>query len=192
MSKDYNVTLRVRNGRILRLMRERGFTTSAQLARAAGVSQQEVGRILNMRGTPVLRTGDWRRQVLALAGALGCLPEDMFNEQQTTRPIAKNTVDLDLDASDVATLLTGNLEDTTWAKIEVDKLLEDVSPRERSVVQARLAGETFESIAQDMGIGKERVRQIELKAHRRMRHVSRRTDSNVDLGLPAIFTGAKR
>jgi len=186
MGKDYVITLRVRNGRVVRLMRERGFTTAAQLARAAGVSQQEVGRVINMRKSPILQTGEWRKPVLALAGALGCLPEDMFNEQQTTRPIAENTVDLELDASDVAALLTGNPEDATWAKIEVDKLLGQVTPRERAVVQARMAGETLDDIAKDMGVRPERIRQIEAKAHRKMRHAARRTDSNVTLGLPAI------
>lgn len=186
MSKDYVVTMRVRNGRIIRLMRERGFATAAQLARAAGVTPQELGHIINMRRSPVLQTGEWRKPVLALAGALGCLPEDMFNEQQTTRPIAKNTVDLELDASDVAALLTGNPEDATWAKIEVDKLLGQVTPRERAVVQARMAGETLDDIARDMGVHRERIRQIEAKAHRKMRQAARRTESNVTLGLPAI------
>ena len=50
-----------------------------------------------------------------------------------------------------------------------DRFLETLSEREREIMTRRYAGDTLEAIAQDQGITRERIRQVEAKLNRRIR-----------------------
>jgi len=63
-------------------------------------------------------------------------------------------------------------------KIQVEGVLETLSPRERRVVELRFGLEgdklyTLSEIGQELGVTRERIRQIETKALRKLRHPSR-------------------
>lgn len=55
------------------------------------------------------------------------------------------------------------------SRAEVRRAVASLPQRERIVVQRRMQGETLETIAADFGVTRERVRQIENKAHERLR-----------------------
>ena len=68
---------------------------------------------------------------------------------------------------------------TRTMKQEVQEVLEDVlTPRERLVLQLRFGlkdgrARTLEEVGREFGVTRERIRQIESKALRRLRHPSR-------------------
>ncbi len=61
---------------------------------------------------------------------------------------------------------------------QVEEVLESLSDRERRVLQLRFGLEdgrsrTLEEVGRDFGVTRERIRQIEAKALRKLRHPSR-------------------
>jgi len=66
----------------------------------------------------------------------------------------------------------------TMLRLQVEGVLETLSPRERRVVELRFGLEgdklyTLSEIGQELGVTRERIRQIETKALRKLRHPSR-------------------
>jgi RNA polymerase sigma factor (sigma-70 family) len=88
--------------------------------------------------------------------------------------LARDARALDLDGvGDVedrkAAWAARRLEEAEEARGRVEELMRHVDPRQREVVERRAQGETLTAIGADMGVCRERVRQLEVKAHRRMR-----------------------
>ena len=141
-------TVRAARGLVQELGRE---PTAAEIGDAVGLSAERVGEIMRIRETPV-----------SLAHPLG-------------------------ESEDSATL--GDLvpdeasrpdEDAVGALLQQDlaEVLTTLSPREQHVLSLRfgLSGErqcTLEDIGRKLGVTRERIRQIESKALRKLRHPSR-------------------
>lgn len=175
--KDYAVKVSVRNGRILRRMRECGFESQAQLHKACGVTMTLLNGLICMRVKGYNEKGEWRKAALDISSALRCEPEELFNDQQRQNALERNSAEVYMDAPQVHAILCGDSERSTWAKIEVQKLLGEVKDaRSRRVVVARMEGATLEELADEIGVKKERIRQIEQKAHRVMRGAATRYD----------------
>lgn len=64
---DYSVKVSVRNGRILRMMREHGIATQAELARRAGLRMTDVNQIVNLRRKPIGAKGQFFESVERMA-----------------------------------------------------------------------------------------------------------------------------
>ena len=63
-------------------------------------------------------------------------------------------------------------------KEQIDEVLSTLSPRERRVLQLRFGlddgrARTLEEVGKEFGVTRERIRQIEAKALRKLRHPSR-------------------
>jgi RNA polymerase primary sigma factor len=63
-------------------------------------------------------------------------------------------------------------------KEQIDEVLSSLNPRERRVLQLRFGLEdgrsrTLEEVGREFGVTRERIRQIEAKALRKLRHPSR-------------------
>jgi RNA polymerase sigma factor (sigma-70 family) len=75
-----------------------------------------------------------------------------------------------LDApGDVEDRLAVRRGEQAEARERVEALLRHVDPRQREVIERRAHGETLTEIGEDFGVCRERVRQLESKAHGRMR-----------------------
>lgn len=167
---DYSVKVSVRNARILRLMREAGIGTQAELCRRAEITPTTLSAFVNLRRVPINKDGTWAHGVEDVAGALGCDPEDMFSGAQMTMALERNSAVVELAEADMAQLAGGDLEESVYIKHEAQRLLARVSPRERMVLTEISNGGTLAEIADEMGVSVERVRQISAKAVRRLKH----------------------
>jgi RNA polymerase sigma factor (sigma-70 family) len=65
-------------------------------------------------------------------------------------------------------------------KIEwVNRAMQRLDDKERAVIRGRMDGQILEEIGQRMGLTRERIRQIEAKAHHKIREYARRTRSSI-------------
>ena len=180
--KDYRVVAKVRNNRILRRIEDRGFVSIAEFCAAFPMlTATKIYAFCAMRESPLLKSGEWTKQAQNLASALGCDPEDLFNEQQKRGGLkttfvreADDTLALDMVPVETRALPSPD-EAIDDIKFDLPKLMEALSERQKRVLTLMygLDGQpatTLEEAAQQLGgIPRERVRQIQAKAIRRMK-----------------------
>ena len=169
-------------------MRQRGYQTAAELYRASGVTQTEIGKMLNLQIAPVNKVGRVRTSVQKLADFLMIGIEDMFPPQNILDPLEANKAQVELNMSE---LMSSNfLENKTaeqlliteQAQSDIFKALNSLPPRIRKVITMRHGiqeydrAHTFTEIAQQIGKSMERSRQIYRKGMRYLRNPTRSGD----------------
>lgn len=175
--------VKFRNNIILRLMEESGFKTVAELCRAANLSQVQVGELINMKVLPLNKDESWRPVVNDLATFFNCLPEDMFTEEQLETVLATNRGFAELTFGQVHALIAANeaeslLPEKSAEKSALNRLVEEIlgtlTLREEKIMRLRFGigsdDHTLAEIADKFNLSHERIRQIETKAMRKLRH----------------------
>lgn len=167
--EDYAVKVTIRNARILRRMRQCGYNTNAELARAMGVCQTALGKLINLKAPPIGKNGDWADLALDLCAYLRCDPEDLWSEAQREMALRRNSAEIYMDEAGVAALASGGLDRQVRLKLMLDRALGTLHDREREILVMRSNGATLAECGSELGLGVERVRQIEDKAARKLR-----------------------
>lgn len=179
---DYAVKVTVRNGRILRRMREMGIKSQTELARIAGISITQVNAIVAIRRPGKRSDGDWSSDVWAISSALDCEPEELFTDSQAHGSLQKNSKEIEMAEPEVARLFCAdNSQENVLIAGTVQRLLECVSDRAKRIMLERSNGATFQEIAEEEGISPARVGQIESKALRQMRAAYRKAEAFPEL-----------
>jgi len=179
---DYRLEVKVRNANILRLIEARGIKNVAELSRAAGICNATFGNIINLRRSPVTKTGDWHPIVLKVCEYLLVMPSDLFSQEQM-EPLTTNKSSVDIGFEDISRLLDDptqcpslRLEQLDVANT-VNSVLETLTEREKKVLMLRFGIEgseqTLEEVGKQFDVTRTRIRQIELKALRKLRHPDR-------------------
>lgn len=199
MSKDYAVTVKISNGRIRRAMQNAGLKTVAELCRQAGVPQTEVGRLINLKQAPLNKDGQWRPVVLKLADVLGVVPDDLFSSAQRVMAVTENSVTKYVSEDEVHRLAAADMNAARLEFLQDNAALEEIdqeqkellcksimessllSPREVKIIRRRVMGDdTLEDVAKEMDVTSERIRQIEIRAMRKMRaHVAEKMGETI-------------
>lgn len=180
---DYSIGITIRNARILRLMQKAGINSVLELCRAANVGNTGYA-IVNLKIPPMGDDGNWRISVIKIAEVLNCLPEEMFSESQKTGSMKANKRTMEMNEAEVALFLDAQPPDPELLVYEeqkkkaITKVLFTLSPRERVVLNRRFGlsnydEQTLDTISKDLGVGRERIRQIESKALRKLKHPKR-------------------
>lgn len=187
---EYAVKVSVRNALILRRMKALGIKTQSELARLAGLRVMTVSTLVTLKKAPKNKlTGDWVDAAYALSSALQVEPEELWTERQQSMALKRNSYEVDMNEEEVQRLSTdGGVErlvlDKERTKV-ISKTLNSLTPREEYVVRRRFFDEdTLEVIANDLGIQRERVRQIEGKALRKLKHPSKKLDKYFGVEKP--------
>ena len=181
---DYAVEIKIKNGRVLRLMRRAGIASITEMSRKSGVSLKVIYDLISLKRAPLSRiTGDWKPSIKMLSDALNCLPDDMFSDAQRAGYMQSNKRTVEMSQEEVDLLLDKNheqmsLDDAVYAAERTDKIGkligEMLTPREVSVIKNRFGfggndEKTLEEVAKMQGVSKERLRQIEAKALRKLK-----------------------
>jgi DNA-directed RNA polymerase specialized sigma subunit len=171
---DYRIKISISNGRILRLMSDRGIPSQTELARRAGLGVVAVNAIIKMRALPKLKNGGWRDAVHRIAAVLGVTPEQMFTDTQANGVLEQNDFEADLTEAQMNSLCGPDVATQLEHKDTVARLMEALPDRYRHVITARMADATYADIGTEMGISTGRVQQIEAKGLRIMRGQAQR------------------
>jgi RNA polymerase sigma factor (sigma-70 family) len=184
---DYRVQIKVRNARLLRAIEKAGHQPGQIFAREVGISY--TGHLLpylNLKRTPFDENGDLRPCAEMLCVFLNRLPDELWSEEQRY-PLLTNVAEIELSAASVHELLASpsdcadplSLLEKKQAAQAVDALLDTLTPREAEVLRLRhgIDGEpmNLEEMAKAKGCSRERIRQIEAKALRKLRAPARQT-----------------
>jgi len=166
---DYRIKISISNGRILKLMADRGIETQTELARLAGLPTVTVNAIIKMRALPKLKNGNWRDVVHRVATVLGVTPEDLFTDTQASGVLVQSTFETDVSEAQMGSLCGPDIATQLEHQDTLAHLMLALTDRERLVVTARLGDATYADVGAEIGISGALAREIEMKAHRRMR-----------------------
>ena len=194
-SQAYRVKITVRNNLLLTAMEQAGYRFVAEFAREIGYQPTRVGDLIGLREAPIKRDGTFTDMAKKIMEVLGAAPSDLWTVEQLNMRLEKNVWEDQYTTDAVKSILGSNvaqLEGAVYEGVEKpeDQLnkkdlkdmllqgLESITPREKKILLLRfgldVGGEhTLEEVAQVMNITRERVRQIEAKALRKMRDPSR-------------------
>ena len=194
-TKAYRVKITVKNNLLLTAIEEAGYKSVAEFSRDIGLTAQEISAFVALRKAPINESGEFCFNAKKIMEALGAAPSDLWTTEQLNMKLKRNTTQDLFSAPTIQAILGGNVAqlegsvyeeaekpeevlDKKELKAELEKILGTLTPRQAKVIQLRFGlngcGEhTLEEVGNMLNIGKERVRQIEAKALRNMRHPSR-------------------
>lgn len=178
--KDYELQLKIKNAPMLNAMRDKGINNAAELSRLTGISQSQIGDFLNLKNTCFNRHGVAKPTVIKIADYLSVTPDMLFPEQHLHDPLSKNTFKAQVDAEQMF-LLASPEQDLDPVKLISDegafeKMIDcGLTSREQNLIRMRFSDDmTLREVGEVFDVTVERVRQIEIKALRKMRHPKRR------------------
>ena len=184
----FRIEIKVKNAPLHRAIFAK-HKSVADFCRAHGLPQSRVGEYLSLSLSPLLVSGEWSQTALEIAEALGELCDDLWPEHLQQRlEISKAACEMSL--GEVAQLMDERNPEIALLGVErkeqVAKMLSKLTPREASILSRRFGiddrGEmTQVEIADEEGVSKERIRQIEAKAMRKLRSFSRRDSQIAEL-----------
>lgn len=178
--KDYRLTVKVRNNNILRAAERAGFDSIPKLAEAAGVSYGWLNDLINMTVAPIGKDGHVKARVDRLCLFLGCSFDELFADEQRVA-LESNRCEKEVSAEQIYALMApsgrAEIEHDDGLSAHVAETIEQLRPNEQEVIRLRFGfdGEalTLAEIGERMDVTPERIRQIETKALRKLRHPSR-------------------
>jgi RNA polymerase sigma factor (sigma-70 family) len=180
--KDYRVTIKVRNNRILRAIEESGGTPGQKWCKANGLCYKQVNEYINMVEAPTTSMGDLRPSAIKLCEVVDKIPQDLWSSEQLF-PLETNIGEMEMDYLQVTSLLSADEQSylPEFPEIQAEqtsKLLDDVlntlPVREQKVIKARFYDDlSLEECAKLYDVTRERIRQIEQKALKKLRQPCR-------------------
>lgn len=180
--KDYRLTIKVRNNRLLKAIEEAGGTPGQKWCDANGLGYTRVNSLINMTSSPLTAEGTLFPDAARLCDVLGKLPEDLWSNEQLY-PLERNFSEIEMSHEQVVALLPqeqqqylpdfSELENAQTKKL-VSTALSTLTDREREVIRMRFEEDlTYDECAKRFDVTRERIRQIEDKAMRKLRHPTR-------------------
>lgn len=175
------------NARLVDARKERGMTQRV-MARAVGINSSRLSCIETLRVMPT--EDEMAKVALVLEKPIDYLfPEELLSaievgvfSRRKVELAAPEVISLTEAqhlrlAYDGETVLIEQVSRTLLAK-QITEVLETLAPRERKVLRLRFGFEdgrshTLGEVGRDFGVTRERIRQIEGKALRKLRHPSR-------------------
>lgn len=183
--KDIRILLKIKNNLILKMAEDLWETTNQnEISRKIGISPSRFGGYINFKRDPIKYAGGinqvsgkivgWKSEVYKISEAFGCEPEDIFPEH--LQKIRKNNYEIECDSQFLIEDIKNQEELVLDSEIKkmISSSLQNLNRKEETILRLRFGFEedgehTFQEIANQLGLTRERVRQIEAKALRKLR-----------------------
>lgn len=192
--KDYALEIKVKNNYLLTKMRQHGILTLTELSKETGINRNILYGLAGLKITAITKNGRWRQCITILAAYFNCMPEELVPSQHIDKSLPKNSAVVEIGQEDlgkIAWAAKGGGIDPLLLVFQgeaidgVQDALSHLKPRERHVITMRygLDGEppaTLDDVAKTMEVTRERVRQIEAKGIRRLKHPATRLKFDLD------------
>lgn len=186
IKQEYRVDMKIRNNLFVQRIEQAGYKTVGEFCRIHKLNQSDLGEVIAMKISPLMSNGKFRVQIEKAADILECMPEDLFTEKQLDMAIKTNKHCLLVNEAEMKYMLETNqpqkmLEQTVHDE-QKNKLLEEtlksIPLKEQKILRLRFGLDdgiehTLEEIGQEFGCTRTRIRQIEARALRRLRHPSK-------------------
>lgn len=181
---EYNVQIKIRNGKFLKKIKEKGIESISELSeileekygKKAGLLT-ELYYFVSLKKSPLDRYGMYSKTCVMLCDFFQCIPEDIFTADQLEGIVhEKNSFEMNVDAARIHGIQNQNPESFIEKK-EIHKLLNALTEREQKIINLRFGIDgdvplSLHELAPILGISVERIRQIEAKALRKLSHPS--------------------
>jgi hypothetical protein len=167
--KDFNIKVSVRNGRLLRAIREK-YDSVSDLSRQLVRGKSQLGALVRMKLKPFNHNG-WTDLALDVAAMVGKEPEELWPEHLRELQLSKSSSEMEVGLDSVKRIAQDGSTEKTLSQFSViSDLSSGLTPRERRCISLRFAlHQSLEQTSKAMGVTRERARQIECKALRKMR-----------------------
>jgi RNA polymerase sigma factor (sigma-70 family) len=188
----YLVKISIRNNLIIKAIHRAGYRNVSQFCEQNGMGKTQLTSLISLKTPPLTQDGEFRDSAKALMEHLCALPTDLWTTEQLTMELRRNTSTKEVDLNAMVAALGMNTEEALHLidgsspdkELEgkettevVNEMLETLTPREARVLRMRFGigcnEHTLEEAGQVLDVTKERIRQIEVKAMRKMKHPSR-------------------
>lgn len=190
--KDYRIEVKVKNNLLWQAMQSKGIKNAAALARSLEMHQSVIGRYLNLQENVYTRTGEYKQAFLKICDFFGMMPTDLYPEERMSDPLLNNKGAVEVSETELKTL--SGVESDPVALIHQEQVQDAVrnligllTPRDAKAVKMRAGIDdrehTFEEIGDELGVGKNRARQIYDTALRRMRYAERLEAAGVNRNI---------
>lgn len=188
--KDFSVTIRVRNNKLLKAIQLGGYVSISSFAKACGLTPTTVGAYLNLKKAAMFnrgpKSGKFKDSVTKMADCLGLSPFELFPFKFLEGALGSNTVEREFDEDQIQYLMNPEnsnpeiLMITEERNNAIKEILHTLTPREERIIRLRFGiGEdehTLEEIAQTMNITRSRVAQIADTGIRKIQFTKSRRD----------------
>lgn len=181
--KPYKIVAKIKNNRLWQaiLVLYPEVKNQSHAATILKTTPSVFGYLLNMKWWPARLVHDeirWAPIALKISRVLAYEPEYLFDPiyYGVKAVEAPKLVELEVGMAEIDKLTylglpppVEDLIDEMDLHTQIEKVLATLTPREEQVIRARNKGETYGEIGENIAVSKERVRQIEAKANRKMR-----------------------
>lgn len=189
MTDEYRVEIKVKNNNILKRIEDAGYKTVGEFCRLNESMKHKgstIGEIINMKKSPLNSQGNFHPFLFEMADILSCSPESFFSDVQLHTAIESNKRTFQVNEAEMQFMLANTPDQKLLEDIvsEDDKIksiedsLDTLTPREQKVIELRFGlngndEHTLREIGEVFGVTSPRIRDIEAKALRKLRHPSR-------------------
>lgn len=180
--KNYRVTVKVRNNRILKTIEATGAVVGGKWCEANGLPYSKINDLINMTASPLMDDGTLHPVAARLCALLNVLPDDLWSSEQL-HPLECNFSSMEMSHEQVVAMLpaeqqsvmldTSSLEEGQTRAL-LRKTIATLNAQEQEVVHLRFEEDlTLKEIGIRLGLSVERIRQIEHRALRKLRNPMR-------------------
>jgi len=184
---EYRVKVSVRNNLILRAIEEAGYTSVAEFCRVNEVGYHQLNELIRFGVAPINNDGTFGVTANKLMEALCLAPTDLWTSEQLNMNLKSSTREFTVTQQDLLEAIANGsrelmgLENPEKAaqsselRRDINEALLGLTPRQARVLRLRFGLDdneehTLEKVGEHFGVSRDRARQIEGQAIRRLRH----------------------
>jgi len=176
---DYRVKITIRNEKLLTAMEGMGYKSVAEFSRNQGLNGARVNEIINGKITPLDREGNPKELTKEILEILNLTIEKAFTEKQL-KGFKKHTFEVKIEEEKLLQIINP-AENQEIKVIEQEvksklyEILSTLTPREEKILRMRFGigmntDHTLEEVGRKFFVTRDRIRQIEDKALRKLKH----------------------